>query len=89
MPISPQTTIQTRNPVQCNKESDSIKNSKSNQYSSNFIVQQNDQEKNNDSHDYNNSNKFSSKNEYRRMFFMPNELNVSQIVDNPKVKKKF
>jgi hypothetical protein len=29
--------------------------------------------------------KFASRNEYRRLFFVPSELNVSQIVDNPKV----
>lgn len=33
--------------------------------------------------------KFASRNEYRRLFFVPSELNVSQIVDNPKVDFKF
>lgn len=35
--------------------------------------------------DENEDNKFASRNEYRRLFFVPSELNVSQIVDNPKV----
>ncbi len=65
--------MHTRNPVQCNQESDLASSSTS------LIPtqQQNDELQ---------DNKFSSKNEYRRMFFTPSELNVSQIVDNPKVK---
>ena len=65
--------MQTRNPVQCNQESDLASSS-----SATLIPtqQQNDELK---------DNNFSSKNEYKRMFFTPSELNVSQIVDNPKV----
>lgn len=68
LPTSPQSTMHTRNPVQC-KESDEQSNS-------NTLVSQRDED---------DENKFASRNEYRRLFFVPSELNVSQIVDNPKV----
>lgn len=77
MPTSPQPTIQTRNPVLC-KESDQ-------QSSTNTLVSQ--------SNTFDKDENFSETlvetlNEYRRMFFLPSELNVNQIVDNPKVKFK-
>lgn len=66
LPTSPQSTIHTRNPVQC-QESDE-------QSGTSTLVSQHDDD-----------NKYASRNEYRRLFFVPSELNVSQIVDNPKV----
>lgn len=64
LPVSPQSTLQTRNALQCKdlNEQSSL---------STLTSQSND--------------KFLSQDEYRRLFFLPSELNVSQIVDNPRV----
>ena len=64
LPVSPQSTLQTRNALQCKDidEQSSL---------STLTSQSND--------------KFLSQDEYRRLFFLPSELNVSQIVDNPRV----
>ncbi|CAF0783549.1 unnamed protein product [Brachionus calyciflorus] len=74
LPLSPQPTIQTRNPVEC-KDSDLNE-------STNTLVSQNfdKEEKLTDT-------MIESLNEYRRLFFLPSELNASQIVDNPKIQK--
>lgn len=72
LPSSPQSTMQTRNPVQC-KESDQ-------QSSTNTLVSQNF-----DKEEIFLENVSESLSEYRRLFFLPSELNVSQIIDNPKV----
>lgn len=63
LPVSPQSTLQTRNALQC-KDLDE-------QSSLSTLTSQSD--------------KFLSQDEYRRLFFLPSELNVSQIVDNPRV----
>ena len=64
LPVSPQSTLQTRNALQCKDldEQSSL---------STLTSQSND--------------KFLSQDEHRRLFFLPSELNVSQIVDNPRV----
>jgi hypothetical protein len=69
LPVSPQSTLQTRNALQCkdlDEQSSSV---------STLTSQSND--------------KFLSQDEYRRLFFLPSELNVSQIVDNPRVISSF
>lgn len=75
MPVSPQSTIQTRNPVQYNKDSE-IRNSASTLVSQNFEKEDNLTETFIDSF-----------NQYRSLFFLPSELIMSQIVDNPKIQK--
>lgn len=74
MPVSPQSTIQTRNPVQY-KDSE-LQNSTSTLVSQNFEKDDNLTETFIDSF-----------NQYRSLFFLPSELTVSQIVDNPKIQK--
>ena len=81
LPASPQATVQTRNPIQY-KESDeqssvstvvaSQKATAASQRETLDNMAPKDKEQ-------------QSLNEYRRMFFLPSELNVSQIIDNPKV----
>lgn len=89
LPASPQATMQTRNPIQY-KESDeqkSASNSVSTVIMSGPKVKQ-DQTGENELAEVVSKDR-SSLNEYRRMFFLPSELNMSQIVDNPKVRKFF
>lgn len=97
LPASPQATMQTRNPIQY-KESDEQKSSSSNSVSTVVVsprvtaavsnnVQQNRQVVDENEQEINDRESNPSLNEYRRMFFLPSELNVSQIIDNPKVCK--
>lgn len=80
LPSSPQATMQTRNPVQY-KESDeqqsSTRSSTSTLVSQKLapVLNENDSD-----------GRYQTLNEYRRLFFLPSELNVSQIIDNPKVR---
>lgn len=90
LPASPQATIQTRNPIQY-KESDEQKSSNSSV--STITISQKGFETQRALEDNKDENIFEpqrdqSFNEYRRMFFLPSELTVSQIIDNPKVISK-
>lgn len=88
LPASPQATIQTRNPIQC-KESDEQKSSSSSVstvVSSQKVVQPSQVTSETNQLDEK-ERENPSLNEYRRMFFLPSELNVSQIIDNPKIQK--
>ena len=69
LPTSPQSTMHTRNPVYKESEEQSLSSTLTSQ-------QQNNPE------DTKPSN---GKESHRRLFFLNNELNVSQIIDNPKV----
>lgn len=71
LPTSPQSTIQTRTAVHC-QESDLANTLTAVQATT---------------EDFFANEKQSSRNGYRGMFFMPSELNMSPIVDNPKIHK--
>ena len=77
LPVSPKATIQTRNPVHC-KESEESRVSNV----STLVVSENLKETL--------TEQFVSQNdkrsEHKKLFFLSSELNVSQIIDNPKVK---
>ena len=97
LPASPQATIQTRNPIQC-KESDEQKMSSTSSVSTVVMSEKvtntpnNDQKRNDMGHvsaNYDQMPDNPSLNEFRRLFFLPSELNVSQIIDNPKVMRSF
>lgn len=86
LPASPQATIQTRNPIQY-KESDEQKSTGSSSVSTVVLSQKvvTSNPANDTGLTVGPRDKDQSLNEYRRMFFLPSELNVSQIIDNPKV----
>jgi hypothetical protein len=73
LPVSPQSTMQTRNALQC-KESD-VQSSTSTLVGSQVAAADRDE-----------LAKLKS-NEARQLFFMPSELSASQIIDNPKIQK--
>lgn len=97
LPASPQGTMQTRNPIHY-KESDEQKSSLSANSVSTVVMSpraaggvatmtnyqgtEGEMELEGGARERENA---TSLNEYRRMFFLPSELNVSQIIDNPKV----
>lgn len=80
LPASPQATVQTRNPIQY-KESDEQSSVSTVVASQKAAASQRETLDNMAPKD----KEQQSLNEYRRMFFLPSELNVSQIIDNPKV----
>lgn len=76
LPVSPQSTMQTRNALQY-KESDAVHSASST--TSTLVDSQVIAERNEARHNKNN--------EMRKLFFVPSELNKSQIIDNPKIQK--
>ena len=81
LPTSPQSTVHTRNALQY-KESEEP-NLASSSTSTLTSQQQNDRT---EKFDITNTN-LAARNDLKRLFFLPNELNTSQIIDNPKIQK--
>ena len=76
MPVSPQNTIHTRNPLQC-QQSDETSN------------QQQQQQSQSNSTSYSNNNNNPNYKEYKKLFFLNSESNASQIIDNTRVRSLF
>jgi serine/threonine-protein kinase ULK4 len=82
LPTSPQSTVHTRNALQYkDSEEPNISSSSTSTITS---QQQNDRT---EKFDVSSNINMAARNDLKRLFFLANELNTSQIIDNPKIQK--